>query len=422
MCEAGSSAAAGAPPGLRADVALAAAPRSGSRRHRLWELSRATHCPVVGVCLPLEVLRRVVNKALGGETQATDHDLHVGVVTECGARNRVSEAVQRELDRRCAPAVRRFGHAKTAEAVAVLWQQAVAAGDVAGALWAALTHPRCDGVLQDQVCRDIHMLQHQAGATVRADVRRLAGLVEENGELARQLADAQSQLVRLRAEQARAQDRLSRQLVQARAQAIGRETLIDTLRNEMAELRRSLPELQSRQQLSQRAAELAQRNRALDQEVAELRRCLAVQEREARRVERGLAAPPSLAPAPVSLGERNVLCVGGRHAHIPIYRQLVERQGGRFAHHDGGLEDNPHRLDASLAAADLVICQTGCISHDAYWRVKDHCKRTGKRCLFVDNPSRAALERALQLALLRGGVPVALNVDADTADERPPSP
>jgi hypothetical protein len=27
--------------------------------------------------------------------------------------------------------------------------------------------------------------------------------------------------------------------------------------------------------------------------------------------------------------------------------------------------------------------------------VKDHCKRTGKRCLFVDNPSSASLRRAL---------------------------
>ena len=55
-------------------------------------------------------------------------------------------------------------------------------------------------------------------------------------------------------------------------------------------------------------------------------------------------------------------------------------------------------LEDSLHAADLVICQTGCISDGAYWRVKDHCKRTGKRCLFVDNPSRSALLRALDEA------------------------
>ena len=28
-------------------------------------------------------------------------------------------------------------------------------------------------------------------------------------------------------------------------------------------------------------------------------------------------------------------------------------------------------LHTSMAAADWVICQTGCISHDQYWRVMD---------------------------------------------------
>ena len=88
--------------------------------------------------------------------------------------------------------------------------------------------------------------------------------------------------------------------------------------------------------------------------------------------------------------------VGGRPAVVPFYRHLVEQRGGRFLHHDGGEEQTPQRLDATLAAADLVICQTGCVSHEAYWRVKEHCKRTGKRCAFVQTPSRAGLERALR--------------------------
>jgi hypothetical protein len=94
--------------------------------------------------------------------------------------------------------------------------------------------------------------------------------------------------------------------------------------------------------------------------------------------------------------------VGSSSAGRCCRRHWAERTGGRFLHHDGGEEDKVAQLDATLDAADLVICQTGCVSHDAYWRVKDHCKRTGKRCLFVDNPSRAALERALHKALQRG--------------------
>jgi len=37
-------------------------------------------------------------------------------------------------------------------------------------------------------------------------------------------------------------------------------------------------------------------------------------------------------------------------------------------------------LEAHHAAADRVICQTGCVSHGGYWREEDLCRRTGKSC------------------------------------------
>ena len=113
--------------------------------------------------------------------------------------------------------------------------------------------------------------------------------------------------------------------------------------------------------------------------------------------------------APASLEQRVVLCVGGRGGSVPQYRQAVEGCGAQFLHHDGGSEHKPAQLEPQLAAADLVICQTGCISPDAYWRVKDHCKRHGKLCVFGDTPSRTAFERALaQAAAEAGALPLAV--------------
>ena len=100
-------------------------------------------------------------------------------------------------------------------------------------------------------------------------------------------------------------------------------------------------------------------------------------------------------PHPSRLDDCAVLCVGGRTASVPLYRHIIEGTGGRFLHHDGGEEESAAKLDATLAAADMVICQTACISHDSYWRVKDYCKRTGKQCVFVENPGTACLKRAL---------------------------
>jgi len=59
---------------------------------------------------------------------------------------------------------------------------------------------------------------------------------------------------------------------------------------------------------------------------------------------------------------------------------------------DGQVEDLAS-LEASLVAADLVICQTGCLSHGAYWRMHDHCKRTGKACVLVDQPDAVRIVR-----------------------------
>lgn len=86
---------------------------------------------------------------------------------------------------------------------------------------------------------------------------------------------------------------------------------------------------------------------------------------------------------------RSVLCIGNDDYAAALARQLVESTGGRFMKHEGADD----ALEASLKAADLVICQTGCISHDAYWRVRDHCKRTGKQCVLVDQPDAVAVVR-----------------------------
>ncbi|WP_225976114.1 DUF2325 domain-containing protein, partial [Paracidovorax avenae] len=55
-------------------------------------------------------------------------------------------------------------------------------------------------------------------------------------------------------------------------------------------------------------------------------------------------------------------------------------------------------FEASLRAADFVICQTGCVGHDDYWRVQDHCRRTGKPCVLVDQPQVVHVMRGLARA------------------------
>jgi hypothetical protein len=96
-------------------------PEAGSRRHRLWELDTAAHCPVLGVCLPLELLRRLVTKALPAHAQDSDYRLHCIAVQECKQRSPLSEALHKALEQRFAGAVRQAAALRSGEALAAQW-------------------------------------------------------------------------------------------------------------------------------------------------------------------------------------------------------------------------------------------------------------------------------------------------------------
>ena len=395
-------------PDIRCHPEHAAPATSGSRRRRLWDLDHHCHCPLVGVSLPMETLRRLVNKALGGNAVANDYEVHAGAVSEAARRCKLSELMQAELDARYAREIQMFKTAKSTLAVAELWIKYLKAGDVAGAFWAALSHPRCDVPLQEAMCKDLHMFQHQAGAGVRLEMARFNALAEENAVLGRELGKVQERITRVMAQKAADMERLQSELLQARAESIAKDSRMAFMAQDLEALQASIPQLEDRQRLQKRVDQMAQRQQELEAHNADLRRRLAVAERVASErvgIERSAPEPAALQDVQavvVQLHQKVVLCVGGRSGNIANYRDVVERVGGKFAHHDGGVEDNASVLDANLAAADLVICQTGCISHNAYWRVKDFCKRTGKRCVFVENPSASSLERGLvQMALAK---------------------
>jgi hypothetical protein len=394
-----------APSQPEAAVAVITPPARGSRRRRLWEFEGFAHCPVIGVCLPIANLRRLVSKLCGVQPVADDYDLHCGAIAECKQRSALAEAVQRELDRRFAVAIKQSAKVKTTEALSEWWGEASRGDDLAAVFWATLTHPRCSPDLEHQVLGQVHMLQHQVGMAQRVDLQRFETLLAENATLARELGQAQQRSARQAAELTRRSDAQQGQVMQLRAQLIARDTSVMALKADLQTLEAAVPGLKGRVLLERETQQQAERIHALERALLQAQQAC---ERQARRVQElteelarrddanaSIGQQASLPDIATTLGDRAVLCVGGRPASVPLYRHIVEGTGGRFLHHDGGEEESVAKLDATLAAADLVICQTGCISHNAYWRVKDHCKRTGKQCVFVENPGSASLKRAL---------------------------
>ena len=182
-------------------------------------------------------------------------------------------------------------------------------------------------------------------------------LSQEFLALCRQLGEAQTRCSEVVAEQAAELERLQREVVRLRAAVIVRDTRLEQAHAALQDAREAQPPgLPRRKEMARHIRMLAERVATLSRECLRWRLQAAVQE-----VSEPAAPPQDQAAVPAA--------------------------------HPMPMHQPPHALDEGLAAADLVICQTGCISHDDYWRVQDHCRRTGKPCILVD---QAALPSAAQ--------------------------
>jgi hypothetical protein len=376
------------------------------RRRKLWELAHAYHCALIGTCLPVAEMRKLAPHSGYDVSKMTDYSLHTVVVGYCAERSALSEAIQHFLDKRHSRAVARYAPAADAAAVAFLWREALASGDdIPGALWAAWTHPAMDDDLGRDIHGDIHMLSHQVGTSVRADLRQLErykgaaqALRQELDALRRGMEDER----RAHADELAA---LRRKLAASEQQA----ARVTALERELAGAARERKDYAS---VQQRAAMLAARAEALEEWNAANARRAAQLEIELNKAHTVLAATEATGdpasscgrdcPPGAALEGRCVLCVGGRSGLVDGYRKLVEQRGGRFLHHDGGQEEHLHRIDAAIANADAVVCQTACVSHAAYWRLKEACKKLGKPCVFVQSPGVGSFARSLS-ALVNAG-------------------
>jgi chromosome segregation ATPase len=149
-------------------------------------------------------------------------------------------------------------------------------------------------------------------------------------------ADEFDQLLQAHHAQAREIERMKAQAMRLRAKLIQRDTALAWAKEDRAELEQSIPGLPRRVNLAREVGMLQAR-------IHDLMRERPHEKRAPARAEASMAAA----------------------------------------------ED----LEASLEAADLVICQAGCMSHGAYWRVQDHCKRTGKACVLVEKPDALNIVR-----------------------------
>lgn len=386
-------------------------------RSKLWELSHKLHCPVIGTCLDADELRKIARKAnVTAPGPLSDYDVHVSFVSAANNKNVLSLAAQKTLEKKYAAHVRRFTKAKDTEQVTALWEDGLARGDVPGALWAALTHPKCDNDLKARLFEEVHMLSHQIGAGQRADLSRLAETELKLNRLQRDFDRLQSRSHQQLEDREKRINELEKRLGQSEQEKLALVQTCDALQQDLNDLRdnshsQRVDELE--RDLSGNERELAQTQQERDQwmiacesaekQICELEADFEEKQADCDALERfisqsldpcGTCAHDDCTSRPNLQGQR-ILCVGGRQRLIEQYRELVARFNGEFEHHDGGLEHSRQRLESMLSSADAVVCATDCVSHDAYYRLKRFCKRHDKRHVFLRNSGISTFTRAL---------------------------
>jgi hypothetical protein len=309
-------------------------------------------------------------------------------VVVAGERTGGAKFLQKALDRRHRGDIARYSRAKEPASLLQLWEESLKQGNIPGAYWAVLTHPLTTKDIVTRVFGDVHMLSHLVGAANRADIRRLRELQQDNAALAAKIERQQRQLHQGFAERDAIISRLKELLTEqagkfsklsTSVEGNGDESLnlvLDQLKTRLA--RETARRQRSELRVTELTAKIGETERALQ---ASQRECDAIREEldtaERRLTELIEPQAREIEPA-VRLSGLTVLYVGARAHQIPSIKEIIERAGARFLHHDGGIEHNSGLLPGLVGRADCVFFPIDCISHDAATAIKRACRPTGK--------------------------------------------
>lgn len=397
-------------------------------RRRLWQIDPRMHCSVIGTCLALTDLHALARRARCRlNTSVSAYDVHSWFVDFMAFPNDLSKLTDKELEKRHFVAAKPFRRARTEKEIETIWKEVCAKGLIAGAYWGALSHPLCSEALAWRLFGEVHMLSHLVGSSRRGDACRIHDLEIANAALDEKLVQSKQDHRAVSKERKKLEEDLAvrtRDLERAEwrtKKALERIAVLETesaavqLQERIRELEAHLAVVQSRafgaeslladslEQLervrraeeaaTEQVRELTAENQALEFELASSMAC------PLRSVAAELGGENGEDPergGPALNGKR-ILCVGGRSNLVQFYRALVERRGGEFLHHDGGLEENLDTVTRALSTVDAVVCPIDCVSHAACLKVKRACKNLAKQFIPLRSSGLSSFARCLQV-------------------------
>lgn len=366
--------------------------------YRIWELSSAYHCGVVGNCLTLAELKKMrVRFALHSLSVGSDYNLHHFFVQQVGDDNPIARYINKLLGRKYALGIKQLGKVSSPTALLEYWQAQWLAGKFLSALWPVMSHPCADVDVWRQVHADVHMLSHQLAQEQRQQQQQFEQWQAQQQQLQMQYQQLQRRYAERLQELVKLRDELQQQALLRQ-----KWVLQQTQPTRPTQPAARLTDEAQRAVLQRRLQQLEDRNQALQQENRDLQARFLFESQaleDADEVTSGQGVTDVGAEQALS---SKLLYVGGTPRAYPKIRALVEQYQGHCQFHDGGLEESSTRLDELLRTADCVFCPVDCVSHEACLKVKKYCKRNQKRFVPLRSSGVSAFSRGLQELLQAG--------------------
>lgn len=382
-------------------------------RTKLWELDHNYHCAIIGTCLTMDEVRRLLRSFRLNIDNDCSYEIHTTIVTLISFKDYPGKKVQNYLDKKFKIALQKT-RKMDADELKKEWKRVLNNGELIATFWAVMSHPCTSEKMKKYFYGDIHMLSHMSGASNRADLKRLKLLEQSQKEFNTETQSQLAKYQKLQAENVGLQAKIQRQTeknydlvnqVAALTNVNEQLMVLDNVK-QCNYLNLQVEKLNNKIGCQQNEIDIYQKKIVqLDEVVLGLnlqlranQKNMATNKNEIEHLQYQLSQNQIKNECHLKgqgLCGQCVLYVGGKSNLIPRYRKLVESLEGDFLHHDGGHEKNTQDLSDSLNRADLVVFPSNCISHDAYWKIKRTCKKQQKPYEYLNGPGLHSLSSML---------------------------
>lgn len=384
------------------------------QRTKLWELDHNYHCAIIGTCLTLDEVTKLLRSFKVTTKDISSYDIHTIIVTMISYNDYRSKKVQSYLNKKFKTTIQKTKKMDVAELIDE-WKYVVKSGDLIATFWAVISHPLTTEQMKRDFYGDIHMQSHMSGASNRVDLKRLSQLENNQKKIDSETLAQQTKYLNLQAENARLLLTIQQQT--EKNSDCSNQIIALTNANEHLTILNSVEEigLLNSQLAKQENKMIFQANEienykkykiendaevtALKEQISADNKSITEYKKEIEHLQFVLNESKSEDKClfkKQGLCGQCVLYVGGKASLIPYYRELVESKSGVFLYHDGGLEKSSQDLSQSLNRADLVIFPSDCISHHAYWKIKNTCKKQQKPFEYLRSPGLHSLSSLLE--------------------------